>query len=124
MKKHLVAFLSMIGLAGVTGPVRAQVLKGSDEESKVKTESKIKSSKQLAEKKGANAQIQDKRKDKWAKADAENKAVKADVQHKAVKNDASIKRSKDAAEIKSNKNQANIKMNQKTAPTEPATQPK
>jgi hypothetical protein len=124
MKKHLVAFLSMMGLASAAVPARGQVLKGSDQQSKTKNESKIKSSKLNAEKNAANAQIQDKRKDKWAKADAENKAVKTDLQNKAVKSDAYIKGEKTAAEIKANKNQANIKMNQKTAPAGQGTQQK
>lgn len=124
MKKHLVAFLSMIGLAGTAAPARGQVLKGSDQESKVKTESKIKDSKQKTEKAAVNAQVQDKQKDKWAKADAEQKAVKTDLQHKAAKNDAYIKGEKSAAEIKADKNKAAIKMNEKTAPAGEGTQPK
>jgi hypothetical protein len=124
MKKHLVALLSMMGLASAAAPAGGQVLKGSDEESKIKNESKIKSNKLKAEKNAANAQVQDKQKDKWAKADAEKKAVKTDLQKKAIKNEAYIKGDKNAAEIKSNKNQANIKMKQKTAPTEQGTQPK
>jgi hypothetical protein len=76
MKKHLVAFLSMIGLAGAAAPAQGQVLKGAAEQNKTKTEGKAKWSKQAQEKKAASAQIQDKRKDKWAKVDAEGKASK------------------------------------------------
>jgi hypothetical protein len=89
MKKHLVAFLSMIGLAGSVTPAPAQVLKGSDQASK--KESKIKLGKQAQENKAVQTQIQDKRKDKWAKADAEKKAVKTDLGKKAVKDQSKLK---------------------------------
>ena len=90
MKKHLVAFLSMIGLAGSAAPMQAQVLKGSKNAS-TKNESKIKASKQSAENKAVQTQIQDKRKDKWAKANAENKAVKTDLENKAAKDQSKLK---------------------------------
>lgn len=101
MKKHLVAFLSMFGLAGSAAPAQAQVLKGAtDQKAKAKTESQVKLSKQAAERNATNAQIQDKRKDKWAKAGAENKAVKTDLQNKAAKNKSAIKGNKAASESK------------------------
>lgn len=95
-EKHLVAFLSMIGLAGSAGPARAQVLKGADENSKAKTESQIKATKQNA----TNAQIQNNRKDKWKKANTENNAAK---------NQARIKGEKTAAENKAAKSQLQLK---------------
>lgn len=118
MKKHLVAFLSMIGLAGVAAPAQGQVLKGAGEGSSAKTESKIKRSKQSQENKGlqkaatiklTNAaaekdatavQIQDKRKDKWAKADSEKKAAKANLHYKATKNETWLKGEKSTANSK------------------------
>jgi hypothetical protein len=127
MKKHLVAFLSMIGLAG-SAPVQAQVLKGSDQptrkESQIKQNKQTqennaqkivdKSAKNTAEQNAANAQIQDKRKDKWAKVDAENKAVKLDAQDKSSKNATFIKYNKNTAESKAANNQSKIKLNQAT----------
>lgn len=47
MKKHLVTFLSIIGLAGPATPVQAQVLKGSGQQSKA--ENQIKQNKQKHE---------------------------------------------------------------------------
>jgi hypothetical protein len=91
MKKHLVAFLSMIGLAGSVSPLRAQVLKGAEEKAKTKTENTIKLTNANKEKNATNAQIQDKRKDKWAKANAENKAVKTDLENKAAKGQSKLK---------------------------------
>ena len=119
MKKHLVAFLSMIGLAGAAAPAQGQVLKGSDEQSR--KESQIKHSKQTAEKNATNAQVQDKRKDKWAKADAENKAVKTDLQNKAAKNETWVKGGKNAAEYKAAKDQSNLKLKQETLKNQNAT---
>ena len=103
MKKHLVAFLSMIGLASSAAPAQAQVLKGSAEKAKSTNESQIKLNKQAAEKNAANAQIQDKRKDKWAKADSEKKAVKADLQIKNSKNEIAIKGAKSDSDKKAAK---------------------
>jgi hypothetical protein len=76
MKKHLVAFLSMIGLAGVAAPAQGPGQKGAAEQSNAKTESKIKLHKQAHEKSAAAIQIEDKRKYKWAKADTEGKAAR------------------------------------------------
>lgn len=119
MKKHLVAFLSMIGLASTAAPARGQGVKGSGQESKIKTESKIKESKLKAEKNAVNAQVQDKRKDKWAKADAENKAVKTDLHYKAAKADTAHKDAKTASEIKADKSHTTIKMDKKAQGTQP-----
>jgi hypothetical protein len=103
MKKHLVAFLSMIGLAGPAVPVHGQVLKGSKEP--VKKESQIKQNKQVQENKAAQTQVQDKRKDKWAKADTEKKLAKSD---------AEIKGEKTAGEKKAVKDQSKLKLQQDT----------
>lgn len=108
MKKHLIAFLSMIGLAGSAAPATAQVLKGTQEKSKLKTESQIKTSKQNAEKTAVKNQIQDKRKDKWAKADTEHKSAKTDLQHKSAKTETWIKGGKNQSE------QKNLKLKQET----------
>lgn len=129
MKKHLVAFLSMIGLAGVAAPAQGQVLKGSSEGSAAKTESKVKRSKLSQENKGLQkaatikltnaaaekdasaAQIQDKRKDKWAKVDSEKKAAKANLQKKAAKNDTWVKGEKSTANSKLKLQQETLKQN-------------
>jgi len=76
MKKHILAFLSMIGLAGAAAPAQGPVIKGAAEQNNIKAAGMAKRSKQAQEKKAASAQIQDKQKDKWAKADAEGKAAK------------------------------------------------
>lgn len=110
MKKHLIAFLSMIGFAGSGAPARAQVLKGADENTKTKTESTIKLTN--AQKNATNAQNQ--RKDKWAKANAENKALKNNLQDKANKNETWVKGGKNAAEIKAHKNESELKLKQET----------
>lgn len=96
MKKHLVAFLSMIGLAGSSAPARAQVLKGAEGESKTTTESTIKVDKQNA----TNAQTQNSKKDKFKKANSEKNAVK---------NETWVKGGKNAAENKAANSQLKIK---------------
>jgi hypothetical protein len=113
MKKHLIAFLSMIGLASSAAPAQAQVLKGAAEKAKSKNESQVKQNKQAAEKNAVNAQIQDKRKDKWAKADSEKKTVKADLQVKNSKNESSIKGAKNDADQKAAKD-SKLKLQQET----------
>jgi hypothetical protein len=99
MKKHLVAFLSMIGLAGSAVPATSQVLKGSNQVSKTKAESQIKQNKQNAEKSAAAAQ---------------NKAAKTTLQNKATTNETSIKSGKTAAENNAAKNQSKLKLQQET----------
>ena len=117
MKKHLVAILSMLGLAGAAGPARPQVLKGSDQTSKA--ENQLKQDKQTQEKnavqkvrgfkssKGASAgkalkrgltakaskQSQEivKVTDKSLKAQTEQKAAQFTQQKKGVKNKAGVK---------------------------------
>src|SRR5260370_7895637 len=93
MRKQVLAFLSMIGLAGSATPASPQVLKGSANTSK---ESTVKNSKANPEnnaaagkvvahgagdKTSANAAIQDKRKD----AAAESNAAKDAAAHKMRK---------------------------------------
>lgn len=113
MKKHLVTFLSMIGLAGSTAPSQAQVLKGAtNEKSKTAAESRMKRSKQNTEANTTQIQMQDKRKDKWAKADAEHKATQANLQNKNAKNETWVKGDKTAAEKKAVKSQSNLKLQQ------------
>ncbi len=77
MRKQVLAFLSMIGLARSATPASPQVLKGSDNTSK---ESTVKDSKAKQEN-SANAAIQDKRKD----AAAESDAAKDAAEHKMRK---------------------------------------
>ena len=68
MRKQVLAFLSMIGLAGSATPGNPQVPKGSDN---IKKESTVKDSKTAQENKAAtNAEIQDKRKDAAAESNA------------------------------------------------------
>lgn len=73
MKKHLVAFLSMIGLAGAAAPVQAQILKTSGQESKA--ESQIKQDKHKQEK---NA-VQKIREYKSTKGASAGNAAKSEV---------------------------------------------
>ena len=110
MKKHLVAFLSMIGLASTAAPLRAQVVKGDEEKSKTKTESTIKLTN--AQKDATNAQSQ--RKDKWKKANAENNATKTDLNKKAAKNETGVKGVKNDAEVKAHKDSSKLKLKQET----------
>jgi hypothetical protein len=93
MRKQVLAFLSMIGLAASATPASPQVLKGSDntskestvKDSKAKQENKAAAGEVVAhgagDKTSANAAIQDKRKD----AAAESNAAKDAAAHKMRK---------------------------------------
>jgi len=109
MKKHLVALLSMMGLATTVAPLHAQVVKGTDEKSNAKTEGKIKSQKQSAEMNAAAVQATQKNSVKYHKADSEMKIVKSDQEIKGEKTAATIKGEKNAAAIKGEKTNAMIK---------------
>ena len=103
MKKHLVAFLSMIGLAGSISPLRAQVVKGDQEKANTKTESTIKLTNANTEKNASTVNGQ--RKDKWKKANAQKNATKTETW---------VKGSKNAAENNANKNSSKLKLKQET----------
>lgn len=99
MKKHLVALLSMVGLAGSASPMHGQVLKSSGQESKAESRLKLNKQKQetnavqkvreLKNTKGDAAAI--KHTEKGAKADAQRKSVHSDLQKKTTKTKAGVK---------------------------------
>jgi hypothetical protein len=115
MKKHLVALLSMMGLASTVAPVRADALKAANEDTKAKTESKVKLDKQNAEKNAAAADAKQKSSDKWRKADSEKKDLKLNQEIKGEKNAATIKGEKTDAAIKGEKANAAVKIDKTNA---------
>ncbi len=104
MRKHWLALLSMIGMAGSTLPAQAQVLKGSKDESTNKQQ-KIKASKTAQEKAAAKVELHD----KWKKNAAETNAAASQATIKGEKNASANKATKSAAEIKATKNVVNEK---------------
>jgi hypothetical protein len=119
MKKHLVALLSMVGLAGTAAPAHAQVLKGSEPDT-TKKESKIKQDKQLQEQKAAQEELQHKHGKgaagsadavaaKVNKSQAEKHAAGGQAQDKQKASDATVKIQKADTEAKVSKNAAEHK---------------
>jgi hypothetical protein len=115
MKKHLVALLSMMGLASTVAPVQADALKAANEDTKAKTESKVKLDKQNAEKNAAAADAKQKSSYKWIKADSEKKAIKSGQEIKGEKNAATIKGEKTDAVKKDDKANAAVKIDKTNA---------
>jgi hypothetical protein len=115
MRKQLIAFLSVLGIAGSNAPSQAQVLKGS-KKAPTKSESTIKLDKAKQEQTAAGAAVTD----KHAKNTAETNAAKTDATIKlnkgatATQKDAQIKGNKSAAESSAAKKTATVKASKTT----------
>lgn len=124
MRKQLIAFLSVLGIAGASVPSQAQVLKGS-KKAPTKSESTIKLDKAKQEQTAAGAAVTE----KHAKNTAETNAAKTDAAIKlnkgatATQKDAQIKGNKSAAENSAAKKTATVKAS-KTAQTPTTQSPK
>lgn len=115
MRKQLIAFLSVLGIAGSNAPSQAQVLKGS-KEAPTKSESTIKGDKAKREQNAAVAAAIEKDKKNAAETNAANTDanIKGNKSANTTQKDAQIKGNKSATESFAAKKTATVKASKTT----------
>jgi hypothetical protein len=115
MRKQLIVFLSVLGIAGSNAPSQAQVLKGS-KKAPTRSESTIKLDKAKQEQNAAAAAANEKDKKNTAETNAAktNATIKLNKGAATTQKDAQIKGNKSAAESSAAKKTATVKASKTT----------
>ena len=114
MRKQLIVFLSVLGIAGSNAPSQAQVLKGS-KKAPTKSESTIKLDKAKQEQNAAAAANEkDKKNTAETNAAKTNATIKLNKGAATTQKDAQIKGNKSAAESSAAKKTATVKASKTT----------